>query len=519
MNDDLRSTPRPLGTLVADAAATQPGAPAIIAGDTTHSYEELETDAGRVARGLVEAGVRPGDRVALFMPNCLELVLAYFACFKAGAIAVPLNTRYRWPEARYAIEHSGATTLLVHTALVGEIEVAALAALGVVRRHLAGGGELPPSFRAFDDLLTAREEAELPAVVADQDALILYTSGSTAKPKGVTLTHANVCHSLWAYPEQWSLTGTDGVVIGLSLSHAAGLVCQLLVTIAIGGRGILLPAFDPQAMLGAIEAHRATWTLLLPPQVGDLAEQASATAGLHDLGSLRFVIVGGDKTPLPTFARFREALGFDATEGCGITECIPYASNRPFGPRRLGSIGMPAPGTELRIDGARRPGDQGEMLLRGPGLMRGYWRDPEATSTALVGGWFRTGDLGWIDEDGYVWWAGRTKFIIVRGGSNISPLEIEEVMNAHPGVMESAVIGAPDEKLGQRVVAYAVTRQGPGSPSGEGLRGFVAERLAGYKVPEAVVLLPSLPTAGMGKVDRAALLRRVESDLRAAAAT
>ena len=187
---------------------------------------------------------------------------------------------------------------------------------------------------------------------------------------------------------------------------------------------------------------------------------------------------------------------------------MPYASNRPLDRNRDGSIGLPAPGTEVRIDGATRPGDEGEILLASPSMMRGYWNDPEATARAVRDGWLHTGDLGRIDEDGYVWWTGRSKFIIVRAGSNISPLEVEEVLNDHPDVLQSAVIGVPDERLGQRVVAYAVTRQGPDSaPSGDDLRGFLAERLAVYKVPEVINIRSSLPTSGMGKVDRAALLQ------------
>jgi acyl-CoA synthetase (AMP-forming)/AMP-acid ligase II len=514
MNIEPNANERPLSTLLAEAAARYSEAAAVCAGGVTHSYGQLEADSERVARSLVHAGVRPGDRVALFMPNCVEFVLAYFGCFKAGALAVPLNTRYRWPEARYAIEHSGATTLLAHSALAGEVDVRALDGLGVVRRHLAGPGRPADSFRPFGELLAAGDTSvRLPLVLPDQDALLLYTSGSTAKPKGVTLTHAGVRHTLRAYAAMWELTGTDRVLVSLPICHAAGLMCELLTTLATGGQSFLLPVFDPEATLRAIEEHRITWTLVLPPQLGALAEQAARADGRHDLTSLRFAIVGGDKAPLPTLERFRAALGFEATEGCGITECVPYASNRPFGARRTGSIGVPAPDTELRIDGAARAGDEGEILLRSPSMMRGYWRDSGATSQALRDGWLHTGDLGYVDEDGYVWWTGRSKFIIVRGGSNISPLEVEEVLDGHPAVQQSAVVGVPDEKLGQRVVAYAVTREGLDSPSGEELRSFVAERLAAYKVPEVMFLATSLPISGMGKVDRSALQRRAALDL------
>lgn len=503
-----------LGALLTEAAADHGAAPAVCAAKTTLTYEQLAADSGRVAQSLIKAGVRPGDRVALFMPNCVELVLAYFGCFRAGAIAVPLNTRYRWPEARYAIEQSGSTTLLLHTALAAEIDVAAVDGLGVTRRYVAGAGDPVAAARPFGELLAgAHPPVEPPVVRPDQDALILYTSGSTARPKGVTITHAAVRRTLRAYAEMWPVSGADTALIGLSISHAAGLICQLLLTIGTGGCSVLLPAFDAGEALRTIAERRITWTLVLPPQLADLAAHRSAGAGPRDLSSLRFAIVGGDKAPLPTLERFREAFGFEATEGCGITECVPYASNRPHGPNRVGSIGIPAPGTEVRIDGATLPGDEGEILISSPSMMRGYWNDPEETARAIRDGWLHTGDLGRIDEDGYVWWTGRSKFIIVRGGSNISPLEVECVLNDHPDVRQAAVIGVPDERLGQRVVAYAVTRHGPDSPpSDEELRAFVAERLAAYKVPEVIHLRSSLPISGMGKVDRAALLRSAAFD-------
>ena len=507
------SVERPLGTLAVEAAGS--AAPAVRDGGVTLSYSQLEADSERVAGGLLQAGVRPGDRVALFMPNCTELVLAYFGCFKAGAIAVPLNTRYRWPEACYAIGHSGSTTLLAHSAVAGQVDVQALDALGVVRRYLAGQGGPAHGFRAFRELLTgANTGLRLLAVLPDQPALIVYTSGSTARPKGVIHTHASIRRTAHDFAAVRRLTGADTTLISLSLCHAAALRGQLLPAIATGGCSVLVPAFSPEAMPGVIEEHRVTWIQLLPAQLGELAGQVTAAAGRYDLGSLRCAYVAGDKAPLATLERFREALGFEATEYCGMAECGTYATNPPAGPRRPGSIGLPVPGTEVRIDGAARPGDVGEILLRGPAMMQGYWRDPEATAQALRGGWLHTGDLGRIDQDGYIWHAGRSKFMIVRDGSNISPLEVEEALNAHPGIQQSAVIGIPDQKLGQRVVAYAVTRPGQGSPpSSQELRSFAAERLAPYKVPEGIVLLPDLPATGMGKTDRAALQRRAESDI------
>jgi long-chain acyl-CoA synthetase len=417
-------------------------------------------------------------------------------------------------EACYAIGHSGATTLLVHSAMAGQVDVPALDSLGVTRRYLAGPGRPARSFRAFVELLTGPGTAgRLPAVLPDQPALIIYTSGSTARPKGVIHTHASIQHTVRDFAAVRRLAAADTTLISLSLSHAAALRGQLLPTIATGGCSVLLPAFTPETMPGAIAEHRVTWIQLLPAQLGELVEQVTAAAGRHDLSSLRCVYVAGDKAPVATLGRFRAAFEFEATEYCGMAECGSYATNPPFGLGRPGSIGLPVPGTEVRIDGAVRPGDVGEILLRSPAVMQGYWRDPEATAEALRDGWLHTGDLGRIDQDGYVWYTGRSKFMIVRGGSNISPLEVEEALNAHPGIQESAVIGVSDENLGQRVIAYAVTRQGHGSaPSSEELRSFAADRLAAYKVPEHIVFLASLPTTGMGKVDRAALRRRAESD-------
>jgi acyl-CoA synthetase (AMP-forming)/AMP-acid ligase II len=446
---------------------------------------------------LLEAGIAPGDRVALFMPNCLELVISYLACFAVGVVAVPLNTRYRAPEVGYALERSAAETVIVHRDLLGEVHTAPQ------RTWIVGDGDA--GWRAALDA----EPRPTASVRADAAAVILFTSGSTSRPKGVTHTHASINHTVGTQARVQDLGPGDVNLITLAMCHVAGLFGQLLPTLQTEGCCILHSRYEPRAVAREIERSRVTRIQLLPAQLATLLD--AAVEDSRDLSSLRCAIVGGDALALDVHARFRAVTGLDATEVCGMTECFNYAMNPPFAAKRLGSIGCPPPGTELRLDsatGGEPPvGQPGEILVRSAGVMQGYWRDPEHTAEVLRDGWLHTGDVARRDTDGWYWFVGRSKDLIIRGGSNVAPGEVEAVLQEHPAVSAAIVVGVPDQQLGQRIAAWVQPRAGATISEHE-LAEFVRERIAAYKAPESIWIEPALPTTSVGKLDRHLLQRR-----------
>jgi acyl-CoA synthetase (AMP-forming)/AMP-acid ligase II len=494
-----------IGRMLTETRRRAPDKVALWFGERSWTYAELDDATNRIAAGLSAAGVGAGERVALFLPNCPELVLGYFACFKLGAIAVPLNYRYRQEEARYALEHSGATSLLVHQSLAGEVAGLPLAGMGISRRYLAGGEATPP-FGAFDSLLTAGGGAPAPTFDEHQVAAILYTSGSTARPKGVTYSHSTLWHNCLIQSETFQFTPADVHLVSTAACHAAAFTGQLLPNVYVGGTSVLTHLPTPARVVDAIASRGVTRVQMLPATLEDLVEHLEAHPG-RDLASWRCCTAGGDVVPLELHHRFRKVTGLDISELYGMTEVLSCITNPPFGVKKAGSVGVPAAQTSLRIvddhDRDVPPGGTGELLVRTPAMMVGYWNDPAATAEALRGGWMHTGDLARCDGDGYYWFVSRKKEIIIRGGSNISPLEVEEVLDEHPAVHLSCVVGWPDRHLGQIVVAYVSLRDGVAvPPTADELRRFVAERLAAYKVPERITILPELPLSPTGKVDR-----------------
>jgi len=494
-----------IGRMLTETRRRTPDKIALWFGERSWTYAELDDATDRLAAALAADGVRAGDRVATFLPNCPELVLAYFACFKLGAIVVALNYRYRQAEARYALEHSGATSLIVHASLAGEVTGLPLADLGIRHAYIASG-EATPRFRTFDALVSAAGGGPAPAFDERQVAAILYTSGSTARPKGVTYTHATLWHNCVIQSETFQFTPDDVHLVSTAACHAAAFTGQLLPNVYVGGTSVLTHLPTPAQVVEAITRRRVTRVQMLPATLEDLVEYLDGHPGC-DLTSWRCCTAGGDVVPLELHERFRRVTGFEISELYGMTEVLSCITNPPFGAKKPGSVGKPAAQTSLRIvddqDRDVPPGGTGELLVRTPAMMVGYWNDPAATAAALRGGWLHTGDLARCDDDGYYWFVGRKKEIIIRGGSNISPLEVEEVLDAHPAVHLSCVVGVPDPHLGEVVAAYVALRDLRAvAPTPDELRRFVAERLAAYKVPERITILPELPLNATGKVDR-----------------
>jgi acyl-CoA synthetase (AMP-forming)/AMP-acid ligase II len=516
-----------MGEMLAATARRVPDRVALCFEERRWTFGELDTLATRFAAGLKRSGVRPGDRVAFFMPNCPELMLAYLGCFRLRAICVPLNHRYVGPEVEYAVGDCRPVALLAHAGRIDRLDPAALAGLGVRRFFVAGGEEgavRAAGGAAFEPIARLLETegigpAAAPGEVERKDekgddetagAVIMYTSGTTAKPKGVTHTHRSLWNIIRNELETVGLTEADVSLAALSIAHLASFGGQVLPMLYLGGRLVLLREQEAGAILAAIEQHHATQVLALPALLAEMIEHPRFRS--VDLASLRCCLAGGDRVPVETQEAFRAVTGIEVTEMCGMTECHYYTVNPPFGRKKHGSIGLPVARTELRlVDGTGGDvpaGETGHLLVRSEAVMRGYWNNPLATEATLRDGWLHTGDLVRRDSDGYYWFVGRQKDIIIHGGSNIAPGEIEGVLYEHAAVDRAVAVGAPDAHYGQVPVAFVVLKPGSTRVTAAELRRFLDERLAAYKVPERIEFLPELPVTAVGKIDRQALRSR-----------
>jgi len=469
-------------------AAGQPEKTALFCGDAAMSYQALEVSSTLLARWFLDQGLRPGDRVALHWSNSIEVVQLFFALFKAGLIAVTINVRLKPAEIRYILDHSQARICFSEPALSPWAEQAGAGCL--IFTHL------PP--------LEPGYAHELPTVDPDQPAVILYTSGTTAQPKGVTHTHRSLFHTVGSMAR--GLIDANEVALAVTqMMHAAALNMVVLPALHMGASAVLLPAFERAAVLDTIERFRCTYTLCLPALLQFVVEEQVRKP--RDVSSLRSLLAGGDTVSVALQDRFRAVFGIPIQEVYAMTESLPVTLN-PKGAIRAGSIGVPKKGFQVRIvdlgshDVAE--GETGEIVVRSSTNCIGYWNDAQATKDAIEDGWLHTGDLASRDADGYYWFRGRKKQIIIRAGSNISPQEVEEALYQHPAVLEAGVVGSPDPVYGERVVAFVVPRTGTPLDE-EALRKFARQRLADYKVPEEIVFLAELPKGPTGKVHRRAL--------------
>ena len=473
-----------LGWMLQRSAARNPRKPAVVCGDEIVTYEAFDRSTSALAAWLLSQGLEPRDRVAIHWCNSIEVATLYFACFKAGLIAVPVNNRLKSPEIAYILEHSQAKICFSQPSLAPLCREA-----GMTRLHTA----LP----SLDGLSTA----PLPEVMPDQVAAVLYTSGTTARPKGVMHTHV----SMRGTTELMSILGLgeDDVLLAMTqMMHVSALSCVLLPGILTGATVALLPLFDGPAALDVIERWRCTYLISLPAMLRFVVEEQARVP--REVRSVRICLAGGDTVPVTLQESFQSHFGAPVRELFGMTETVPVTCIPADAPR-AGSIGIPVDLVETRIaslTGEVLPDNQvGELQVQSPANCVGYWNDPAATAAAFDQGWLRTGDLARRDSDGYYWFEGRVKQIIVRGGSNISPQEVEEALYHHPSVLEAGVIGMPDPVLGEKVVAFVALRDGFAANEEE-LRNLVRSRIADYKTPERIIFLPVLPKGLTGKVQR-----------------
>jgi long-chain acyl-CoA synthetase len=473
------------------AAASRPERTAITHGGGAVTVGELERGSARAAALLAARGVGRGDRVAIQLPNVPAFADFYFAALRLGAVVVPVNPLLRAAESAYTLEDAEARLLIAwHESEPPERDLAER--VEVVRIEEPFGRGVLDGFDAADAVVD---------VDPGETAVILYTSGTTGRPKGAELTHRNLGLNTRAVVAALGI-GADDVLLGtLPLYHSFGQTCTLNASIAVGARLALLTRFEAEAAVELIDREGVTILMGVPTM---LAGIATAAAGHGPFGGLRIAASGGAPLPREQAENFERVTGTPVLDTWGLSETSPAATlNRP-GAVRAGSVGRPIEGVEIEVfgdDGVALPvGETGQLAVRGHNVMKGYWRRPDATAAAITPeGWFLTGDLGQVDEDGYVYVVGRLKDMIIRGGLNIYPREIEEVLHRHPAVSEAAIVGVPDERLGEEVGAAVVLAPGA-SAAPEELREWTRARVAPFKYPRQVWMLDELPKGPTGKV-------------------
>ena len=503
----------PLQTLLCHSVTHYPEQIAITFDSRSISYKEFDHQTRCLAHGLLNEGIQSGDRVALFVPNCPEAAMALMACYLIGAVGVPLNYRYLGEEAQSILSRTQAKLLIFHEERK-EIVASILDTLSSLPTIIIGQNSSDRPSRMIEELFSPEPLIQAIQVPLDHPALILFTSGSTGQPKGVIHSHLSTFASIDISRRIFNFTPQDIVLIGKPISHAGGLQTQLMPTLLVGGQAVLAVKPSPAEAVTLIRQHFISQYAMLASDLLDFIEY------LEDhpitLPTLKNCMGSGDCVPTELHHRFKDLFGWEVMEGCGLTEVgTYYAVNPRYGQRKWGSLGLPSPDTRIQIlgeNGETLPIQQvGEIIIQTPSATIGYLDDPKATQALIHNGWLRTGDLGYIDDQNYIWFIGRKKLIIVRRGSNISPAEIENLIDEHPLVHASVVVGIPDHQDGQVPIAWVVPRSPVESPTEHELREYVSTRIAHYKTPVRYLFLKELPLTSTGKYDRVTLEERATS--------
>ncbi|MGD6749725.1 acyl-CoA synthetase [Streptomyces sp. BH105] len=483
-----------LGSWPARRARKTPHRTALIHGDTTLTYNDLHIRTTRLAQALRDRGVRRGDRVAYLGPNHPSYLETLFAAGILGAVFVPLNIRLAGPEIAYQLADSGAKALIHAPSHAGL--VAGLPGRTDIRTYLAVG----PEYEAA--LAAGSEEPIDQPVTPDDTCIIMYTSGTTGRPKGAMLTHGNLTWNAVNVLVDHDLIADERALVSAPLFHTAGLNMLTLPVLLKGGACVLVDAFDPGTTLDLVEQHRITFMFGVPTMFDQVARHPRFRDA--DLSSLRLLTCGGSPVPTPLITAYQQR-GLTFLQGYGMTEAAPGTLflDAEHAVGKAGSAGVPHFFSDVRVV---RPdltsvdvGETGEVIVRGPHVMPGYWGLPEETAAVFADGWFRSGDAARVDEDGYVFIVDRLKDMIISGGENVYPAEIEDLLLGHPDIVECAVIGVPDDKWGEVARAVVVPREGAQLDSDKVL-GSLAGRLAKYKIPKSLVIADELPRTASGKL-------------------
>lgn len=490
-----------------ETAETYPDKTAVILDDLRFSWAEVAALARKVANILAAKGIGKGDTVALMIPNTPHFPIIYYGILHTGAAVVPVNVLYQYHEIEHYLSDSGAKAFFAFKLFEEEARKAFLAAESckdLIIVSTPDDLETPTVGENFNTLLAAADSSfETVPTMPDDMAVVLYTSGTTGAPKGAVLTHFNMffnayyaCHHIVkARPD-------DVALVALPLFHSFGQTCQMNASVIGGATMTMLPRFETEKAMEVISRDKVTVIALVPTMYFFILNPENWQD--YDFSSVRMAISGGAALPEEVHHRFRERYGIVILEGYGLSETSPVASfTLPGEEVRVGSIGKPIWGVQMRIlrdDGQfGKTGEIGEILIRGHNVMKQYLNRPQATRDAIVDGWFRTGDVGHFDEDGYFYIVDRKKDIIIRSGMNIYPREIEEILYGHPKVLEASVVGVPDAARGEEVKAYISTIRGE-SVDPEEIIDYLSQRMAKYKIPREVEVLDELPKGPTGKI-------------------
>jgi long-chain acyl-CoA synthetase len=483
-----------LAQLLTDSSQRDPDRVAIKLDDVELTYAQLDGASAHVVGLLRDHGFQAGDRVGIMLPNVPYFPVCYYGVLRAGGVVVPMNVLLRKREVAFYLEDSGAKLLFAWEGFAEDAQAGA---------EQAGAECILVKVGEFEHQVgAARPITEVAEVADDDTAVILYTSGTTGTPKGASLTHANLSRNAQHSRELFGF-GADGVTLGaLPLFHSFGQTCSLNATIGGGGTLTLIPRFEPAKALEIIDRDGVNIFQGVPTMYGAMLHCPERDQ--YDVSSLEVCASGGSAMPVELMRGFEEQFGCKVLEGYGLSESSPVASfNHPDRERKPGSIGTPIEGVEMKVvddDGAEvSTGEVGEIVIRGHNVMKGYWNRDDATADTIRDGWLHTGDMAKVDEDGYFFIVDRKKDLIIRGGYNVYPREIEEVLYEHPAVREAAVVGVPHDEYGEEVGAAVALKDGS-DVSADELRGFVKDQVAAYKYPRQIWFVDELPKGPTGKI-------------------
>jgi acyl-CoA synthetase (AMP-forming)/AMP-acid ligase II len=507
----------PLNELLRVGLAARPDEVALVSVERSLTWRELDEESARLAGGYRGLGLEAGGRLASLMPNRIDLVVHYLACFRAGLVATPLNYRYTAREIDHALGVSGARALLAHVERAEDVaasELAAGLALGTIGYRDQGEAEAIGEWsHDFAALFEHESLAEGPAPKLEEPAAIFFTSGSTGPAKGVTHTRESLRWMIASAAAAFELTAEDAFLPGSSMSHIGSFLWALSM-LSVGGRVVVARTTDSHELLPLLREQQPSVMAMIPAALLALVRDHDLRPS--DLSCLRICRSGSDKVSTELLTEFSAAAGFPIVEGYGMTEVGLATLNPPSGEIRQGSIGPPICGysVALRDEGGKPIEGEavGRIWIRTRSSMSGYWQAPDATAEVVVDGWLDSGDLARADAEGYLWFFGRKKQVIVHDGSNVSPLEVEAALDEHPTIDLAGVVGIHDVVHGENVRAYVTLREGAERPTSADLIAHCRERV-GYKAPEEIVFLEQMPLNPTGKIDRVGLKRMAEDHL------
>ncbi len=479
---------------------------ALIFNSKSVTYQEFSLEVEEAVKRLVSLGVKRGDRVCLYLGNRLEFIYLHFAVMKLGAVVVPVNVTYRMRELKHSVEDSGASLFITDDKAFERFSKVRQSLQNRPATVIISDKAYGEDMIRYDDITSSPHTPSVQEADPDDLAAIIYTSGTTGRSKGATLTHVNFTSNIRDLASVWKWASSDRLLLALPLFHVHGLGVVLHGVVYTGGSLVLMERFDAEWALRLISEYRCNVFMGVPTMYSMLLDVREPSR--FDLSHIRLFVSGSAPLPVKVFKEFSGKYGFEIVERYGLTETIMNISNPVEGVRKPGSVGLPLPSVSVKIvgeDGQElAPKQVGEILVKGPNVTKGYWNMKEATREAFSEGWFKTGDLGYVGEDGYISITGRKKEMIIVSGFKVYPREVEEVLSQHPKVKETAVIGVPDPVKGETVKAFVVPQAEELLREGE-LLEYCRHNLASFKVPSSVELIDVLPKTASGKIIKSAL--------------